>query len=72
MAEPSENGAAEGENAAGRRWKVDDEADLVAHNETTIERYAKFPEPEREDAHVERDADGYYVARRSGETDESA
>ena len=65
MAEPSENGAAEGEERARGtlRWKVDDEADLVAHNETTIERYAKFPEPEREDAHVERDADGYYVVK---------
>ena len=65
VAEPSENGAAEGEERARGtlRWKVDDEADLVAHNETTIERYAKFPEPEREDAHVERDADGYYVVK---------
>jgi ferredoxin-nitrite reductase len=45
------------------RWKVDDAADLKAHNEKTISRYANFPEPDRADAHVERDADGYYVVK---------
>ena len=55
-----ERGATGGER---RAWHAADAASLGAFNEETIARYAKYPEPVREDAHVYKDADGYYVVK---------
>ena len=42
---------------------VDGESELAKFNEETKKKYANFPEIVREDAHVYKDADGYYVVK---------
>ena len=67
VAEP-EGGAAGDASASASagdalKWQAEDAASLRAHNEEAIAKYANFPELDKPDAHVARDADGYYVVK---------
>ena len=53
----------EGRVERSMRWVAEDADSLKAHNEETIAKYAPFPEPAKEDAHVYKDDAGYYVVK---------
>ena len=61
-AEASATGA-DARTSSGVKWSVDDREKLRAHNEETLAQYAPFPSEEKADAHVYKDADGYYVVK---------
>ena len=63
VAEPEGDASATASAGDALKWQAEDAASLRAHNEEAIAKYANFPELDKPDAHVARDADGYYVVK---------